>query len=54
MSERKTQTVEDVKDTFNLIKKADAKQAMARAMLRHGNLTDKARSYVSIEYPQGG
>jgi len=48
---RKTQTVEDVKETFSKIKKADARAAMARAMLKHGNLTDEARGYVACEFP---
>lgn len=47
---RKTQTLDDVKKTFSLIKKADAKAAMALAMLKHGNLTDEARSYVAREF----
>lgn len=51
---RKTQTVEDVKATFGLIKKEDARRAMARAMLRHGNLTEEARAWVAREYPQEG
>lgn len=49
---RKTQTVEDVKETFRLIKKADAKLAMARGMLKVGNLTDEAKAYVAQQYPQ--
>ncbi len=49
---RKTQTVEDVKETFSKIKKADAKAAMARAMLKYGNLNNEAREYVEQEYPQ--
>jgi len=49
MSNRKTQTVEDVKLTLSKIKKVDARDAMARAMLKHGNLTDEAVKFV-IEY----
>jgi hypothetical protein len=52
MGNRKTQTVEDVKETFGLIRKADARAAMARAMMKHGNLSDDARAYVEREYPQ--
>lgn len=48
---RKIQTLNDVKETFGKIKKADAREAMARAMLKHGNLTDEARSYVAGEFP---
>jgi len=43
---RKTQTVDDVKETFRLIKKQDARNAMARAMLERGNLTDEAKGFV--------
>jgi|SRR6185369_1255082 hypothetical protein len=46
MSNRRTQTVDDVKETFARIRKADAQVAMAKAMLKHGNLTIEARSYV--------
>ncbi|WP_211913137.1 hypothetical protein [Tardiphaga alba] len=52
MGSRKTQTVKDVKETFGQIKKADAREAMARAMLKVGNLTPEAREYVAREYPQ--
>ena len=50
-SNKKTQTVDDVKQTFTLIKKADVRDGMARAMLSVGNLTDEARAYVAQEYP---
>ena len=46
MTNRRTQTVEDVKETFAKIKKADAKAAMVRAMLKYGNLSAEARAYV--------
>lgn len=52
MGNRKTQTVDDVKETFSYIKKADARAAMAKAMLKVGNLTPEAREYVAREYPQ--
>jgi|GEM_PF-6195391 len=51
-SARRTQSLEDVRLTFSKTKKADAKAAMARAMLKHGNLTAEARNYVAQEYPQ--
>lgn len=46
------QTVADVQKTMRLIRKEDARQAMARAMLKHGRLTDEARVWVAQEYPQ--
>lgn len=33
-------------------KKTGADAAMARLMLRHARMTDKAREYVAREYPQ--
>jgi len=47
MSNRKTQTVDDVKATMAQIKKVDARDAMANAILKYGNLTNEARAYVS-------
>jgi len=52
MTGRKTQTIDDVKETMARIKKADARAAMARAMLKVGNLTEDARQWVAKEYPQ--
>ena len=49
---RRTQTVEDVKRTLELCKKTKADEAMARAMLKHGNLADDARAWVAANYPQ--
>jgi len=51
MGNRKIQTVDDVKETFAKIKKADARDAMAKAMLKHGNLTDEALLWVGDNFP---
>jgi len=50
MSNRKTQTVDDVKETFAKIRKEDARQAMARAILKYGNLTDEALLWVGDNF----
>jgi hypothetical protein len=50
MGDRKTQTVDDVKETLAQIRKADVRVAMVRAMLRVGNLTPEARVYLTQEY----
>lgn len=34
-------------------KNAGLDETMARAMLRHGRLTDEARAWIAREYPQG-
>ena len=35
-----------------IAKRTKADAALARLMLRHGRLTDEARSYIAREYPQ--
>jgi len=47
---RKTQTVADVQESFRKIKQESARVAIARAMLKVGNLTDEAKEYVAREY----
>lgn len=39
-------------DTLERCKRTKADKAMARAMLRHGRLTDEARAWIAREYPQ--
>ncbi len=50
MSSRKIQTVDDVKKTLSMVKKENARNALARAMLKHGNLTDEALLWVGDNY----
>ena len=49
---RPLRTLEQVKATLERDKKRGVDVRMARLMLRHGRMTDEARSYVAREYPQ--
>lgn len=46
-------TLDDVRTTLDHAKTLEAgtDAAMARLMLRHGRLTEKARAWVAKEYP---
>jgi hypothetical protein len=43
-------TLADVTTALEKAKKTNADEAMARLMLKHGRLTDEARSYLAYEY----
>jgi hypothetical protein len=45
-------TLDQVRECLQQARRTKADAAMARLMLRHGRLTDKARAYVAREYPQ--
>lgn len=45
-------TLDQVRDALTKAKKNKADVSMARLMLRHGRLTDEARTYIAREYPQ--
>lgn len=45
-------TIDQVKAALEQAKKTGADKSMARLMLRHGRLTEEAREYVAMEYPQ--
>jgi hypothetical protein len=45
-------TLADVQETLERCKRAKADVSMARAMLHHGRLTNDARAWVALKYPQ--
>lgn len=45
-------TLSQVQNALMLCETSEARDVMARLMLRHGRLTDEAREYVAREYPQ--
>lgn len=45
-------TVDDVRASLLRAKEYSADVKLASMMLRHGRLTDEARTYVAKEYPQ--
>lgn len=45
-------TLADVRNTLERCKHYNADAATARLMLKHGRLTDEARAWVALEYPQ--
>jgi hypothetical protein len=47
---RKTQTLADVKETLALCAQYKNDVAIARGMLKVGNITDEAHEYVAREY----
>jgi hypothetical protein len=47
-----TRTIDQVKACIKLAKKTKADVAMARAMLRVGNVSVESRAWLKAEYPQ--
>lgn len=45
-------TLEQVSEALSQAKRTKADVTLARLMLNHGRLTEQARAYVAIAYPQ--